>query len=75
MIVGRLIPAGTGLAYHNAGDGNAADWGIIANGMLTLMDSLNERRFTGTAIACHTIGGLCAGISANLLYRMWTMLL
>lgn len=50
-------------------------WSGYLSTHVAMMDSLNERRFTGTAIACHTIGGLCAGISANLLYRMWTMLL
>ena len=50
-------------------------WSGYLSTHVAMMDSLNERRFTGTAIACHTIGGLCAGISANLLYRLWTMLL
>lgn len=49
-------------------------WSGYLSTHVAMMDSLNERRFTGAAIACHTVGGLCAGIAANLLYRLWSVL-
>lgn len=50
-------------------------WSGYLSTHVAMMDSLNERRFTGAAIACHTVGGLCAGVAANLLYRLWTVLM
>ena len=45
-------------------------WSGYLSTHVAMMDSLNERKFTGVAIICHTLGGLAAGISANLLYQL-----
>lgn len=45
-------------------------WSGYLSTHVAMMDSLKERKFTGTAIVCHTIGGLAAGVSANLLYQL-----
>ncbi len=49
-------------------------WSGYLSTHVAMMDSLNERKFTGAAILCHTIGGLCAGVAANLLYRLLTLI-
>ena len=37
---------------------------------VAMMDSLKCNHLTGKAIFCHTIGGFCAGITANWLYKL-----
>ena len=42
-------------------------WSGYLSTHVAMMDSLHFRQLTGKAIACHTLGGLAAGIAANLL--------
>ena len=37
---------------------------------IAMMDALKTKEMTGNAIFCHTIGGICAGIAANLIWRI-----
>ena len=48
-------------------------WSGYLSTHVAMMDALKSSHLTGKAIACHTVGGLCAGISANLLYQLFTM--
>ena len=45
-------------------------WSGYLSTHVAMMDGLKCRELTGHAILCHTIGGLCAGISAHVLYVM-----
>lgn len=42
-------------------------WSGYLSTHVAMMDSLHFRQLTGKAIACHTLGGLVAGVAANLL--------
>ncbi len=42
-------------------------WSGYLSTHVAMMDSLHYRQLTGKAIGCHTIGGLAAGVAANLL--------
>ncbi|MBO4916073.1 MAG: hypothetical protein J5449_12825 [Oscillospiraceae bacterium] len=42
-------------------------WSGYLSTHVAMMDSLHYRELTGKAIACHTLGGIAAGIAANLL--------
>lgn len=50
-------------------------WSGYLGTHVAMMDSLGYRFLTGHAILCHTIGGIGAGIAANLFYRFFTVLL
>ena len=41
---------------------------------IAMMDSMNARELTGKAILSHTIGGICAGIAANWIYQLITLI-
>lgn len=43
-------------------------WSGYLSTHVAMMDGLKFRELTGYAILCHTIGGLCAGIGAHILY-------
>ncbi len=43
-------------------------WSGYLSTHVAMMDALDCRKLTGKAILSHTIGGLCAGISAHLIY-------
>lgn len=45
-------------------------WSGYLSTHVAMMDGLKFRELTGYAILCHTIGGLCAGIGAHLLYMI-----
>ena len=45
-------------------------WSGYLSTHVAMMDSLGFRKLTGHAILCHTIGGLCAGISAHIIYSL-----
>lgn len=45
-------------------------WSGYLSTHVAMMDGLKFREMTGHAIFCHTIGGLCAGIGAHLLYML-----
>ena len=49
-------------------------WSGYLSTHVAMMDALKSSHLTGKAIACHTVGGLCAGISANLLYQLFSLL-
>ena len=49
-------------------------WGGYLSTHVSMMDALKSSHLTGKAILCHTIGGLCAGISANLLFQLFSLL-
>ena len=49
-------------------------WSGYLSTHVAMMDALKSSHLTGKAILCHTIGGLCAGISANLLFQLVSLL-
>ncbi len=49
-------------------------WSGFLSTHVAMMESLRFNYLTGKAIFCHTIGGLMAGISANLIYQLYSML-
>lgn len=49
-------------------------WSGYLSTHTAMMDSLKCRELTGKAIFAHTIGGLCAGIAANWLFKIIIML-
>jgi hypothetical protein len=50
-------------------------WSGYLSTHVAMMDSLKSSHLTGKAILSHTIGGLVAGISANWIYQLVTLLL
>lgn len=49
-------------------------WSGYLSTHIAMMDSLKCNHLTGKAIFAHTIGGICAGISANILFKLFAML-
>lgn len=49
-------------------------WSGYLSTHVAMMSSLKCSKLTGKAIISHTIGGLCAGISANLIFQLVQML-
>lgn len=45
-------------------------WSGYLSTHVSMMDVLESRSFTGRAILSHTLGGLCAGVAANWLFRL-----
>ena len=45
-------------------------WSGYLSTHVSMMDALHCNRFTGKAILCHTIGGLCAGVAAHWLFML-----
>ena len=45
-------------------------WSGYLSTHVAMMDSLKCSKLTGTAIICHTFGGLCAGAFANWFYQL-----
>lgn len=50
-------------------------WSGYLSTHVAMMDSLNCRNLTGKAILFHTIGGVCAGVAANWLYKLIALIL
>ena len=48
-------------------------WSGYLSTHVAMMDSLKCSKLTGTAIVCHTVGGLCAGVFANWVYQLVAM--
>lgn len=46
-------------------------WSGYLSTHVAMMDQLGERKLTGKAILAHTIGGICAGFAANILYTLF----
>lgn len=49
-------------------------WSGYLSTHVAMMDSLGYSNMTGKAIISHTVGGLCAGISAHWLYVLFSMI-
>ena len=50
-------------------------WSGYLSTHVSMMDTLKCNRFTGKAILCHTIGGLCAGIAAHWLFMLMSLII
>ncbi len=50
-------------------------WSGYLSTHVAMMDSLKCSKLTGTAIICHTIGGLCAGVFANWFYQLLMLIM
>ena len=50
-------------------------WSGYLSTHVAMMDSLKCSKLTGTAILCHTIGGLAAGVFANWFYQLLMMII
>ena len=50
-------------------------WSGYLSTHVAMMDSLKCSNLTGRAIVSHTIGGLCAGVAANWIYKLLALLL
>ena len=49
-------------------------WSGYLSTHVAMMDSLGYSKMTGKAIIAHTIGGLCAGVSAHWIYMLVSMI-
>lgn len=49
-------------------------WSGYLSTHVAMMDALEMRKLTTKAIACHTIGGLCAGIFAHFIYVIYSII-
>lgn len=49
-------------------------WSGYLSTHVMMMKSLNYIELTGRAILSHTVGGFCAGIAANLLFQLFTLI-
>ncbi|NLV77427.1 MAG: hypothetical protein GX023_10715 [Tissierellia bacterium] len=49
-------------------------WSGYLSTHVAMMDALGMRKLTTKAIACHTIGGLCAGIFAHFIYVIYSII-
>lgn len=50
-------------------------WSGYLSTHVSMMDGLGCKEMTGKAILSHTIGGLCAGLAANWIYSLFTLLI
>ena len=50
-------------------------WSGYLSTHVAMMDSLKCSYLTGAAIACHTVGGLAAGVAANWLFKLLMLIL
>lgn len=81
--VGAALGLVPNFMSHGWVDGNAiavfTAIGMCWSGYLSthtaMLDSIGFRRLTSKAILAHTIGGICAAITAHLLYELVTLLL
>lgn len=48
-------------------------WSGYLSTHVAMMDGLNFRNLTGKAILSHTIGGICAGVAANWIFKLLEM--
>jgi len=75
-IVDRLIANGLANAHDVAVfTAMCMCWSGYLSTHVAMMDSLKCSKLTGSAILCHTIGGLCAGVAANWGYTLIMMLI
>ncbi len=50
-------------------------WSGYLSTHIAMMDGLNCRKLTGRAILSHTVGGFCAGIAANWIFKLVALFL
>ena len=50
-------------------------WSGYLSTHVAMMDSLKSSELTGKAIVSHTVGGLCAGVAANWIYKLIMLVL
>lgn len=70
-----LVPALVSEGACNAGDiavftAICMCWSGYLSTHIAMMDALKANELTGKAIFSHTVGGLCAGFAANILFRL-----
>jgi spore maturation protein SpmB len=74
-IVEKLIAAGQANAHDIAVfTAMCMCWSGYLSTHVAMMDALKSSKLTGKAIACHTVGGLCAGVAANWIFRLISLL-
>lgn len=49
-------------------------WSGYLSTHIAMMESMGFRKLSGKAILCHTAGGVCAGVSAHLIYNLVSLL-
>lgn len=49
-------------------------WSGYLSTHVAMMDSLGCSKLTGKAILCHTVGGVCAGVSAHWIFMLFSMI-
>ena len=75
-IVEKLIATGLANAHDvSVFTAMCMCWSGYLSTHVAMMDSLKCSYLTGVAIACHTVGGLCAGIFANWVYNLLMLIL
>lgn len=70
-MAGRGIISGNDIAVFTS---ICMCWSGYLSTHIAMMDALDTKEMTGNAIICHTIGGLCAGFFAHLLWTLLTFL-
>ncbi len=74
-LIPGMIGAGTATAHDVAVfTSMCMCWSGYLSTHVAMMDSLKHSNLTGRAILSHTIGGLCAGIAANWIYQLISLL-
>lgn len=74
-LVPRLVSAGSAVACDVAVfTAMCMCWSGYLSTHVAMMNNLKCSKLTGYAILSHTIGGLCAGVAANWLYRLFMLL-
>lgn len=74
-LVPNLVGAGMATAHDVAVfTAMCMCWSGYLSTHVAMMSSLNCSKLTGKAILCHTIGGLCAGVAANWLFRLLSLI-
>ena len=75
-IVEKLILAGLANAHDVAVfTAMCMCWSGYLSTHVAMMDSLKSSELTGKAIISHTVGGLCAGVAANWIYKLVMMII
>lgn len=74
-LIPGMISAGTATAHDIAVfTSMCMCWSGYLSTHVAMMDSLKHSDLTGRAILSHTIGGLCAGVAANWIYQLVSLL-
>ena len=74
-LIPGMISAGTATAHDIAVfTAMCMCWSGYLSTHVAMMDSLKHSELTGRAILSHTIGGLCAGVAANWIYQLISLL-